>query len=95
MAKKTKVPLTYTSEGVDKPVTGQLMIWNGNEWVPVNSETNPLQGMFVLSHITLGNQCVLRVVSNALCIYQKTGSTEVLRARIMLTTGDIEGFSTV
>lgn len=94
MPKKTKAPVSYTVDGSDKPITGQLMMWNGSEWVPVNSESNPLAGVFALNHITLGNQCVLRVVSNALCIYQKSGSNEILRARIMLTTGDIEGFST-
>lgn len=91
MAKKTKTPLLYSSEGSDKPVTGQLMMWNGTEWIPVNSASAPISTLFV-NQITLGG-CTLKVVSGALCVYQVSGNSEILRARIILSNGDIEGFS--
>lgn len=94
MAKKTKANVQYTAEGTDKPEVGQLMMWNGTEWIPVNSSANPITGVFVLNHVTIANKWAIRVVSNHLCFYSiGAGGVETLRARI-LNDGDIEGFST-
>ncbi len=95
MAKKTKANLQYTQEGSDKPKTGQLMMFNGTEFIPVNDAFDPITSLFVLNHITIAGVCSIKVVSGNLCFYQiGQGGSETLRARLILSTGDIEGFST-